>query len=91
MLVQLIQPFLFFFREIFKHLYRDGSLAGRAHEKNHDSWGWGFEPLPSHLNGVYIFFADISITFDTDITDDVIGYLTDEEVISILKQISELS
>ena len=31
------------------------------------------------------------LTYDTDITDDVIGYLTDEEVISILKQISELS
>ena len=32
-----------------------------------------------------------NITYDTDITDDVIGYLTDKEVISILKQISELS
>ena len=31
------------------------------------------------------------LTYDTDITDDVIGYLTDEKVISILKQISELS
>ena len=31
------------------------------------------------------------LTYDTDITDDVIGYLTDEEVISILKQINELS
>ena len=31
------------------------------------------------------------LTYDTDITDDVIGYLTDERVISILKQISELS
>ena len=31
------------------------------------------------------------LTYDTDITDDVIGYLTDKEVISILKQISELS
>ena len=34
MLVQLIQPFLFF-REIFKHLYRDGSLAGKAHGEIH--------------------------------------------------------
>ena len=31
------------------------------------------------------------LTYDTDITDDVIGYLTDKEVISILKQINELS
>ena len=31
------------------------------------------------------------LTYDTDITDDVIGYLTDKEVIIILKQINELS
>lgn len=31
------------------------------------------------------------LTYDTDITDDVIGYLTNEEVISILEQINKLS
>ena len=31
------------------------------------------------------------ITYDTDITDDVIGYLSDEEVREILKRISELN
>ena len=44
MLVQLIQPFLFF-REIFKHLYRDGSLAGKAHGEIHEVEG----SSPSHL------------------------------------------
>lgn len=30
------------------------------------------------------------VTYDTPITDDVIGYLTDEEVLKIMKQIQEL-
>lgn len=31
------------------------------------------------------------LTYDTDITDDVIGWLNDEEVIERLKRISELN
>lgn len=30
------------------------------------------------------------VTYDTPITDDVIGYLTNEEVLKIMKQIQEL-
>lgn len=38
-------PFYFFFRDIFKYLYRDGSLAGKAHGEIHEVEG----SSPSHF------------------------------------------
>lgn len=37
-----------------------------------------------------ILAPDGSLCYDTDITSDVVGYLTDEEVNSYLKRIEEL-
>lgn len=40
----------------------------------------------SHIINDRLWF----VTYDTPITDDVIGYLTNEEVLKIMKQIQEL-
>ena len=54
-------------------------------------WGsYGYEEDLFEL-AVLNFEGDTwNITYDTDITDDVLGYLTNEEVLTYLKDIKEL-
>jgi hypothetical protein len=45
------------------------------------------------LNGLYelaVLDSDGHVTYDTPITDDVIGYLSEEDVTKIMKQVQEL-
>ena len=44
-------------------------------------------------NGLYeiaVLDSDDNITYDTPVTNDVIGYLSEEEVTEIMKQVQEL-
>lgn len=60
--------------------------------------GWGASIIRNEMSyggrdGLYeiaVLDSDGNISYDTEVTDDVIGYLEEEEVISVLEKIKQL-
>ena len=71
------------------YLFKFENNYGASVVKNDSSYGfeedlWEMSVIKFDNNG------DINLLYDTPITDNVLGYLTDEKVVNYLKQIKEL-
>jgi hypothetical protein len=42
------------------------------------------------LYEIAVLYSDDNLTYDTPVTNDVIGYLSEEEVSNVMKQVQEL-
>ncbi len=52
--------------------------------------GYGSDQKPYELAVIFGTESDWDITYDTDLTDDVLGYLTNDEVTELMIKIQEL-
>ena len=76
----------------------DGFMVGKKARMNFDN-GYGVSVV-SHSysyggrNGLYevaVLDSNDELTYDTPVTNDVIGYLTEEDVTDVMKQVQELN
>lgn len=74
-----------------QYIFRFGNNYGASVVKGHGTYG--YERDLWELGVIYFYRPDKNnyhLTYDTPITDDVEGYLTDEKVRELLKRIKEL-
>ena len=77
------------YREIgVQYVYKFENNYGASIIKH--EWSYGFEKDLWELAVIKFYRDKFDLVYDTEITDDVIGYLRDEEVIELLEKIKEL-
>lgn len=83
-----------FEKEYSDYIYPDGAGVLFRFENNYGAsvidWGYGDEEHPYELAVVKFDGDDWDFDDDTPITDDVLGFLTDEDVSDYLSQIKKL-